>query len=149
MGYSEGSTLFLGQKVLDLTYATTVGIGATVVLDIRPPKGLVYKIRNLYIKVEKPPSAGSGTHSVKLHASAGDLAILWGSQVFGSSIRLDYSKWTTINTGVPKEEVTLLAMQSVAANYENYLQLSYENDTNVVQTEDLDVFVYVEVYKEV
>jgi len=110
---------------------------------LTPPTGKIWKVITVYLQVDAPPLAASGTHMFKVLLQ--NAAIISGQSNYGADLRFDTSVWETADSlQRPSTEIAAItALKGMIVNTENVITVYYKNATNVVSTGSRYMFFHI------
>lgn len=132
-------------KVVDLSQTTTVAAGSTENLETFAPSESLYRIVGAKIIAPPPTGAASGFHIFKI-LTGGGIALLAGRSGYQTDIRFHRSYWRTANevSEPPNEAAQQEAISSLKATESQPVEIEYQNQTDVDQTDNRTIKLLVE-----
>ncbi len=150
MAINTGNS-FLGLKFI--TQDETMSVAAsngTINYTLTPPIGQIYKIKNIFLAIEPPIGASSGTHRVYLKPNG---TLYQGAIVstFDHGVYIRYYAFEGNSTEQPSgatEQMNFL-LNAISCSSTVPFVMRYDNNTDVEQTDSMELQYVVEIYKEV
>lgn len=138
---------------IDLTTSTTVASGGGVeYMDLKPDIGFTYEVIFFKVQIPDPSGSGSGTHRL----SGG----YWDGSAFRGMFYIQSNTGTAIETAesgfvgtaeqpaTPTDQFQIISKQLISASNSNPFRFRYINSTDVNQTGDKLVQVWVKKFRE-
>ena len=135
---------------LDLSDNTTVAAAGNNTQTLQPRKGYIYKVYNISYHVADPSGSTSGAHTLVVQGKAGTFAsgaayIVYISSNTGSGISVGYNVPMSFTTQNPSTNTEFrVQVQSMRASYDHPLNFKYTNGTDVSQTGNRELHIWVE-----
>lgn len=125
------------------TYTTTVAAGGTLIKEFAPPPGKIWEVHYISLDARPPAGAATGTHQFRVFIRSS--SVMLGKSVFGSAVEWDNNMWVTADSvKQPATETgAMTAVRNMVCDSVNNLTIRYDNNTDVVNSGDFIIFVYV------
>lgn len=147
----QSNSSFLGIKLIDLSDDTTVASGGgTNTQTLQPPDGQIYKIKGLKIFIPDPSGSTSNDHSLEIQNINLNEIYISATSNTGSAIQIRPYAGITSTSKRPSEieQQYPMIFEYMLCNNTNYIEFVYVNNTDVNQTGTREIYVIVEVYKD-
>ena len=120
-------------------YPDDIASYGSIIKTYTPPVGKIWEVVNMQLHANAPPGAILGDHSFTLDVGA--YYSMFGKSVYGSNLSWVANMWIIADSlQYPASEVSaLLACQNLIADGNNPLVVTYNNSTNVIQTNTVTI----------
>lgn len=114
-----------------------------ITTEFIPPRGYLWKITSMTLKVNHPPGATTGSHSFAVHNSP--CLVMEGVSTFDEWLNWDWSTWRYANhTQLPAaNDAQLLALLGSIYSHDNPLHIVYMNGTDVNTSLSRDIRIRI------
>lgn len=138
----------LGIETLVLDTTGTVAISGTKLIEIKPPKDEVWKMKLLTARAQVPTGGASGTHRIELLLGVNDIynKVTTGYNDWSAEVYMTMNYWKTAKAPIepvaPSDQIRLV--QDIVITNDSPLYIKYSNLTNVVQDKPLIIRAVVQ-----
>jgi hypothetical protein len=141
------------KKIFKVSFdsSTIVAPGNQETILVQPPKGKIWKVRNIRYYVVRPLNSLSGSHRVSIYDNFYNLNDnIQISSLYNQNIHLAYGIPVDFNTYNPNDLQAFIKMwERLTATYSKPILIRYDNNTDVDQTNTRYCTLLVEEFDEV
>lgn len=135
-------------KYIEVRYDEVIQPGASVLLEVIPPYGEVYKVVWIETKISPPPNATTGNHQIYIFSHNTNYG-LWAVQQYNELLRIGRNYAISASAAEPPDATSqFLVVTNIYSTRKYPLQILYFNNTDADQTNPIVVRFLVQILPE-
>ena len=143
--HTESGIAPLKSKLIQEVLSDTADVAAFDALErsFTPPAGYIWNIIAMDLLAGAIPGATAGSHEFSV--KTGDIVLITGSSVFGSTVAWGNSHWQNADSAKlpPESNTTLMALLNATFSNNNPIKIEYVNGTDAIASGTRTIKLYI------